>query len=168
MKVLVADKFETSGLDALKQTGFEVAYEPDAKDDSLLAAIPSSGADVLVVRSTAVTGAMLEAGRLSLVVRAGAGDYLLPLVFDNCAGFDAGQNEILRSEFQTANLDDCLLDDVGVCQFSNRAVWLDDAGGDIFDLCAVQKLDADLALLIAAALGKDLDADVVAKCKFLY
>jgi D-3-phosphoglycerate dehydrogenase len=73
MKVLVADKFEASGLDGLKQAGFEVVYEPDAKEDSLQQAIQSSEADVLVVRSTQVSGAMLEAGRLSLVVRAGAG-----------------------------------------------------------------------------------------------
>ena len=73
MKVLIADKFETSGIDDLKQAGFEVAYEPDAKEASLLEAVRATGADVLVVRSTAVTGAMLEAGRLSLVVRAGAG-----------------------------------------------------------------------------------------------
>lgn len=73
MKVLIADKFEASGIDGLKQAGFEVDYEPDAKDDLLVKAIGSSAADVLVVRSTVVSGAMLEAGRLSLVVRAGAG-----------------------------------------------------------------------------------------------
>jgi D-3-phosphoglycerate dehydrogenase len=73
MKVLIADKFEQSGIDGLTEAGFEVAYEPDAKDDSLVQAIGSSAADVLVVRSTVVSGAMLEAGRLSLVVRAGAG-----------------------------------------------------------------------------------------------
>jgi D-3-phosphoglycerate dehydrogenase len=73
MKVLLADKFEGSGIDSLKQAGFDVVYEPDAKDDALLRAIQSSEADVLVVRGTVVTGAMLEAGRLSLVVRAGAG-----------------------------------------------------------------------------------------------
>ncbi|MEW6130607.1 MAG: 3-phosphoglycerate dehydrogenase family protein [Acidobacteriota bacterium] len=73
MKILIADKFEQSGIEALKQADFEIAYEPDAKDDALLKAIADSGADVLVVRSTVVTGAMLEAGRLSLVVRAGAG-----------------------------------------------------------------------------------------------
>ncbi|HEV8345424.1 MAG TPA: NAD(P)-dependent oxidoreductase, partial [Vicinamibacterales bacterium] len=50
-----------------------VVYEPDLKDDALTEAIKSSGADVLVVRSTTVTAAMLEAGALSLVVRAGAG-----------------------------------------------------------------------------------------------
>ncbi len=73
MKVLIADKFETSGIEGLKQAGFDVVYEPDAKDDALLQVIQTSGADVLVVRSTSVSGAMLEAGQLSLVVRAGAG-----------------------------------------------------------------------------------------------
>jgi D-3-phosphoglycerate dehydrogenase len=73
MKVLVADTFEKSGLAGLTTAGCEVVYQPDAKDDSLTEAIRSSGADVLVVRSTGVTAAMLDAGRLSLIVRAGAG-----------------------------------------------------------------------------------------------
>jgi D-3-phosphoglycerate dehydrogenase len=73
MKVLIADKFEQSGVDGLKAAGCEVVYEPDLKDDPLTAAIKETRADVLVVRSTSVTGAMLEAGALSLVVRAGAG-----------------------------------------------------------------------------------------------
>src|SRR5580765_4098138 len=73
MKVLIADKFETSGIDGLKAAGCEVVYEPDLKEDSLTQAIGSSGADVLVVRGTKVTAPMLDAGRLSLIVRAGAG-----------------------------------------------------------------------------------------------
>lgn len=73
MKVLVADKFEKSGLDGLKAAGCEVVYEPDLKDDALTSAIASSAADVLVVRGTTVTAPMLDAGRLALIVRAGAG-----------------------------------------------------------------------------------------------
>jgi len=73
MKVLVADKFEKSGIDGLKAAGIQVVYEPDLKDDALTQAIAASGADVLVVRSTKVTTPMLDAGRLSLIVRAGAG-----------------------------------------------------------------------------------------------
>src|SRR6266542_4262172 len=73
MKVLVADKFEKSGLDGLKDFGCQVVYQPDLKDDALMEAIGSSGAEVLIVRSTKVTRPMLEAGSLSLVVRAGAG-----------------------------------------------------------------------------------------------
>src|SRR5687768_5407038 len=73
MKVLVADAFETSGLDGLKAAGCDVVYEPALADEALVSAIAASGADVLVVRSTKVSAAMLDAGRLSLVVRAGAG-----------------------------------------------------------------------------------------------
>jgi D-3-phosphoglycerate dehydrogenase len=73
MKVLVADKFEPSGLNALAAMGCEVAYEPDVKDTALVHAVRASGADVLVVRSTQVPEAVLDAGSLSLIVRAGAG-----------------------------------------------------------------------------------------------
>lgn len=73
MKVLIADKFEESGLKALKGAGCEVIYNPELKDDALKASLVESGAEVLIVRSTKVTGAMIESGRLSLIVRAGAG-----------------------------------------------------------------------------------------------
>jgi D-3-phosphoglycerate dehydrogenase len=73
MKVLVADKFEASGLDGLRAIGCDVVYEPEAKDAALAAAVAASGASVLVVRSTQVQAAVLDAGALSLIVRAGAG-----------------------------------------------------------------------------------------------
>ena len=73
MKVLVADKFEASGIEGLSAIGCQVVYDPELKDDALVAAIGDSQADVLIVRSTKVTESMLDAGRLSLVVRAGAG-----------------------------------------------------------------------------------------------
>ena len=73
VKVLIADKFEQSGLDGLKASGCEVIFEPELKDDALRDAIARTRAEILVVRGTAVTAAMLEAGALSLIVRAGAG-----------------------------------------------------------------------------------------------
>jgi D-3-phosphoglycerate dehydrogenase / 2-oxoglutarate reductase len=73
MKVLIADKFEQSGIDGLKAAGCDVAYRPEVHDEALRQAIGSSAADVLVVRGTPVTGPMLDSGRLSLIVRAGAG-----------------------------------------------------------------------------------------------
>src|ERR671919_119885 len=73
MKVLVADAFEKSGVDGLKAVGCDVICDPDLKDEALRTAIADSGAEVLVVRSTKVTAPMLDAGRLALVVRAGAG-----------------------------------------------------------------------------------------------
>jgi D-3-phosphoglycerate dehydrogenase len=73
MLVLIADKFEQSGLDGLAGIGCECSYQPDLKDDALVAAIAAGRPDVLVVRSTKVTEAALDAGALKLVVRAGAG-----------------------------------------------------------------------------------------------
>jgi D-3-phosphoglycerate dehydrogenase len=73
VKVLIADKFEQTGLDGLKRAGCDVLFQPDLKDAALRDAIAASHADVLIVRGTAVTAEMLGAGALSLVVRAGAG-----------------------------------------------------------------------------------------------
>jgi D-3-phosphoglycerate dehydrogenase len=73
MRVLVADKFEQGGIDGLHAAGCDVVYQPELKDEALADAIRTTAAHVLVVRSTAVTAPMLEAGALSLVVRAGAG-----------------------------------------------------------------------------------------------
>jgi D-3-phosphoglycerate dehydrogenase len=73
MKVLIADKFEQSGRDGLEAAGCDYSYQPDVKDESLVEAIKAYAPDALVVRSTKVSEAMLEAGALKLVVRAGAG-----------------------------------------------------------------------------------------------
>jgi D-3-phosphoglycerate dehydrogenase len=73
VKVLIADKFEQSGIDGLKAAGCEVIYQPDLKEAALVAAIEQSAAEVLIVRGTTVSAAALEAGQLTLVVRAGAG-----------------------------------------------------------------------------------------------
>lgn len=73
MKILVADAFEQSGLEGLRQLGCEVLYQPDLKDETLIQAIASTQAEVLIVRSTKVSAQALDAGLLTLVVRAGAG-----------------------------------------------------------------------------------------------
>jgi len=73
MRIVIADKFEQSGIDGLRNAGCEVLYEPDLKDGSLADAVRKTHADVLVVRGTKVTSDVLDAGQLSLIVRAGAG-----------------------------------------------------------------------------------------------
>src|SRR6266853_3013931 len=73
MQVLIADKFEQSGREGLQAIGCEVSFQPDLKDDALVAAIAEHKPDVLVVRGTKVTEPMLAAGPLKLIVRAGAG-----------------------------------------------------------------------------------------------
>jgi D-3-phosphoglycerate dehydrogenase / 2-oxoglutarate reductase len=73
VKVLVADPFEQSGLDGLAAAGCEVVHDPTLKDEALASALAETRADVLVVRSTKVSAAMLDGASLGLIVRAGAG-----------------------------------------------------------------------------------------------
>ena len=73
MRVLIADKFEQSGQDGLRAIGCDVVYQPDLKDEALVAAVVETRPDALVVRSTKVTEEMMDSGALKLIVRAGAG-----------------------------------------------------------------------------------------------
>lgn len=74
MKVLVADKFEHSGLDQIRGLGCEVLFQPEISADDLPKTLAETGAKVLVVRSTRVTRESLEAGsELAVVIRAGSG-----------------------------------------------------------------------------------------------
>jgi D-3-phosphoglycerate dehydrogenase / 2-oxoglutarate reductase len=72
MKVLIADKFPTTSRQELERASMTVVYEPEAGGERLPSLV--GDADVLVVRSTKVSAAVLAAGScLQLVVRAGAG-----------------------------------------------------------------------------------------------
>jgi D-3-phosphoglycerate dehydrogenase len=106
MKVLIADKFEDSGRAAIAGGGCELDYRPGTKDQALVDAIKATGADVLVVRSTKVTRQMLEAGRLSLVVRAGAGVNTIDVVAASERGIYVancpGKNSIAVAELAFA------------------------------------------------------------------
>ena len=73
MKVLVADKFEASGLAGIQGLGLEVVYEPTLDGKLLEGRLADGHYDVLVVRSTKVTASMVEAANLGLIIRAGAG-----------------------------------------------------------------------------------------------
>ena len=73
MRVLIADSFERSGLDALTAAGMDVTVDPQLSGTALAEAVAAHRPDVLVVRSTKVPEDVLAAGPLKLVVRAGAG-----------------------------------------------------------------------------------------------
>jgi len=73
MRVLIADSFERSGVDALTAAGMEITVDPALSGASLAEAVAAQRPDVLVVRSTKVPEDVLAAGPLKLVVRAGAG-----------------------------------------------------------------------------------------------
>ena len=72
MKILIADKFEQSGIDGLTALGCDVVSQPGLADQALADALAASKAGVLIVRSTKVTAAMMVP-ELKLIVRAGSG-----------------------------------------------------------------------------------------------
>jgi D-3-phosphoglycerate dehydrogenase len=74
LKVLVADKFETVGVDGLKDLGCEVVLRAEGKTEELPAVLREVDPKILVVRSKKVNETALSAGPgLLLVIRAGAG-----------------------------------------------------------------------------------------------
>jgi D-3-phosphoglycerate dehydrogenase len=74
MRILIADKFESVGIDGLKRLAEHVDYEPGAKGDDLTRRVAELDPDVIVVRSNKVPAATLKAGKgLRLVIRAGSG-----------------------------------------------------------------------------------------------
>jgi D-3-phosphoglycerate dehydrogenase len=74
LSVLIADKFEESGIQALEAHGCRVTSRPELTADDLADAVRELDPNVLVVRSTKVHAPVFDAGqRLSLVIRAGAG-----------------------------------------------------------------------------------------------
>jgi D-3-phosphoglycerate dehydrogenase len=74
MNILIADKFDPSAISQLHQMDCEVAYQPDTQGPALAAALRDTGAQVLIVRSTKVPTATLQAAEdLKLVIRAGSG-----------------------------------------------------------------------------------------------
>jgi D-3-phosphoglycerate dehydrogenase len=74
MKILIADKFEQFGRDALVALGCEVSNQPDVTADALPQAVAAFAPDVMVVRSKKVQRPAIEAApSLKSIIRAGAG-----------------------------------------------------------------------------------------------
>jgi D-3-phosphoglycerate dehydrogenase len=96
MKLLIADRFESHALEELRHLGVEVVYDPECTPESLPQKL--AGVGILVVRSTEVRAAAIEAGRaLHLIIKAGAGTTGIDLLSASargiyvatCAGKDA-------------------------------------------------------------------------------
>jgi len=74
LSVLLADKFEQEGVDALRELGHTVHVDADLGADTLGDAIRATGAEVLCVRSTKVPAVAIEAAStLRVIIRGGAG-----------------------------------------------------------------------------------------------
>lgn len=86
MRVLVADKFEKSGLDGIAALGCDVVSQPDLAGETLRDAVRDLSPRVLVVRSTKVEADAIQGTSLGLIIRAGAGYNTI----DVAAASDAG------------------------------------------------------------------------------
>ena len=85
MKVLIADKLSKNAVTALERLGLEVVVQPELTADKLPEVVGDT--NILIVRSTKVTAATLEAGKgLSLVIRAGAGVNTIDLATASAKG----------------------------------------------------------------------------------
>ncbi len=86
MHILIVDKLSAAAVTALEQLGLQVSAPSGIQAESLPAA--AADADILVVRSTKVTAATIDAApRLSLIVRAGAGVDTIDMAAASCAEF---------------------------------------------------------------------------------
>lgn len=112
MNILVADKFEAFGLEALKSMGCTVANEPGIGTEKLPEALGRVKPDVLVVRSTKVPASVIEGAKgLRLIVRAGAGVDNIDVPAATRAGIAVcncpGTNSVAVAELTMALLLEC-------------------------------------------------------------
>ncbi len=74
VNVLIADKFPEEKIANLKEQKCNVIYDQSLKEETLLEVLKKEQPDILIVRSTEVTGAMIRSNpQLSLIIRAGSG-----------------------------------------------------------------------------------------------
>ena len=130
MRVLLADRIAEPGPSLLTDAGIEVVADPDLTAETLPAAVSETAADVLVVRSTRVSGEALRAGQLKLVVRAGAGFNTidvetaseLGIMVANCPGKNAAAVAELAFGLIIA-LDRHIADNVASCAPDDGTSW---------------------------------------------
>ena len=99
MKILIADKFEAVGIDGLKKLGAEVACEPGLKDEALAKRVAEYDPAILIVRSTKVSAATLQAGK-----KKGPGVRLAAVCTDCHGVHDIQRSNDPKSTVMSANL----------------------------------------------------------------
>lgn len=112
MKILVADKLHSAGVDALETREHQVVVNPGLSADDLAAALAEAAPEVLVVRSTRVRAEAVDASpALKLVIRAGAGTDTIDVDACSAAGvFVAncpGKNAVAVAELAWALILSC-------------------------------------------------------------
>ncbi|MCC6427557.1 MAG: hypothetical protein IT435_12135 [Phycisphaerales bacterium] len=109
MKILIADKFEKPGIEALKSIGCDVISEPEAGASGLAPVMERVNPTVLIVRSSKVKPEAIRAAKgLKLIIRAGAGYDNIDVPTASAAGVPVcncpGMNAIAVAELTMALL----------------------------------------------------------------
>lgn len=109
MRILIADKLAPFVPGRIQDLGVEVVVDPKLSGDTLTAKIGEASPEVLVVRSTKVTRADIEASTsLALVVRAGAGVNTIDLAAASAKGVYVsncpGKNAVAVAELAMGHL----------------------------------------------------------------
>lgn len=156
MKVLLADKLSPVVRDYLINESHEIMEDSSLKGDTLMSALQSFQPNVLVVRSTKVTGDHIKhCPSLSLVIRAGAGVNTIDLDIASQRGvFVAncpGRNAVAVAELvmgHMLNWDRHLFENI---QDFRNGVWNKKAHGKATGL-----LGQTIAVLGAGAIGQEV------------
>lgn len=111
-RVLIADKFEQAGVEALEALKCTIEMDPALTGPQLEAAIARHDPEILIVRGTRVPAGAFEAARsLALVVRAGAGYDTIDVATASARGIFVancpGRNSIAVAELAWALILSC-------------------------------------------------------------
>lgn len=112
MRVLIADKFEDTGVRALEAAGCEVVVEPGLGPDTLPQALAKHEPEVLIVRSTKVPAGVIEGqSTLKGIIRAGAGHDNIDSAAANGKGVAVcncpGMNAVAVAELAMGHIINC-------------------------------------------------------------
>ena len=112
MHILIADKLSSHVKESLMDAGHRVHVDSELKEDSLTAAIKEHDPEVLVVRSTKVQADQLAAaGKLSMIIRAGAGTNTIDVTTASDRGIYVancpGKNAVAVAELTIGHLVNC-------------------------------------------------------------
>ncbi len=109
MRILIADKLAPFVPGRIQDLGVEVIVDPKLAGDTLTAKVAETSPEVLIVRSTKVQKADIEAsGNLALVIRAGAGVNTIDLASASARGVYVancpGKNAVAVAELAMGHL----------------------------------------------------------------
>ena len=91
-----------------------------------------------------------------------------PTVFDDCAGFDSRHRKLDDIHFEFVGAIHFLVENRAQFQRHNLAIGFDRAPGHVFDLDAFEIGNLDGALLFAASVGENLEAQVMRNHGFVF